>query len=217
MKKRTYAPKKDQSTTKKRKIIPYTAPSKILLGKSLRTSLKYVEIIQLNPGVAGIPASYVFSANGLFDPNFTGVGHQPRGFDQLKVLFDHYIVMNSTIKVTFMSGASQSISLICGVNLQDDSTAEGNMIEAMENRQCAYGPLPMQNSSLTRSLKFNSNSFFSIKDRDLYGTAGSNPADQAWYVIFAQPTYGTDAEACDVMVEITYDAVFSEPNNPASS
>lgn len=217
MSKRVRAPadKAVKKTTKKAKV--YTYSPKNLLGNSTKLTHKYVEILQLNPGAAGIPATYVFSANGLFDPNITGIGHQPRGFDQIKVLFDHYYVTKSTIKVTFMSGGSQGGSAICGIQLKDDNVAGANMCQEMENRNCCYGGLPWTSSVLTKQLTFNSKSFFDIKDRQLYGDQTTNPADQAYFIIFAQPTHGADIGAIDVFVEISYETTWSEPNDVAAS
>lgn len=212
--KRTYAGK--TKTVAKKAKTTVSAP-KNLLGNKTRVTHKYVEYLQLNPGAVGSPATYVFSANGMFDPNITGVGHQPRGFDQLRVLFDHYHVTKSTCKVTFMSGASQSISLICGIQLKDDDTPVSDLLQDMENRNVCYGPLPYTSSSLTKQLTFNSKSFFDIKDRQLYGNGASNPADQAYFIVFAQPTYSVDSGALDVMVEIVYEATWSEPNDVSAS
>lgn len=205
-----------RSFAKKAKI--YRAPSskKFLLGNKVTTTLKYVHIGQLNPGAVGVPATYVFTANGLFDPDITSGGHQPRGFDELKNLFDHYYVTSSTIKLSVMASTAQA-GAICGISLQDDATPEADMITAMENRICSYKPLAYGNGSITVNLGFNSKSFFDINDRQLYGTSSSNPSDQAYYVVFAQPTYATDLAAIDFMVEIQYTVTFSEPNNIAQS
>ena len=215
MRKRVIAPQAT-SQAKRGKVTRRTYIPKSLFGNKVRNTLKYIEHFQLNAGAAGIPASYVFTANGLFDPNITGIGHQPRGFDQLKELFDHYHVVQSKIKVTFMPGSTAGPSQICGIMLQDDSTPEANMIQAMEGRNCVYGPLT-STVPLVKTLYFNSKTFFSIEDRLLYGTSTSNPSDQAYFVLFCQPTYSVDAPAIDVMVEIQYDTCWSEPNNVGKS
>lgn len=203
--------------TKKAKI--YRAPkNKFLLGNSVRTTLKYIEVVSLNPGVAGVPATYVFSANGAYDPNWTGVGHQPRGFDQLAALYDHYYVMNSTIKVTYTSRYSSSTeSFVCGVQLQDDSGSEADMIRSMEGRNTKYCAIQSSGDSKIVSLKFNAQSFFSINDRLTYGDKTSNPSDQAFYIVFVQPPFAADQNAVECIVEIQYDIKFTEPNNVASS
>jgi len=52
------------------------------------TKMKYMETIATD----GSFRDYVWLLNGLFDPNFTGSGHQPLGYDQLAVLYNRYRV-----------------------------------------------------------------------------------------------------------------------------
>lgn len=63
------------------------------------TKLVYSEEIAINAG-AGTTGQYVFSMNGMWDPDISGVGHQPRGFDQLLAMYDHFVVIGSKITVT---------------------------------------------------------------------------------------------------------------------
>lgn len=49
--------------------------------------LPYVENIQLSSGLSGAPGFYVFRMNSCYDPNKSGTGYQPTGFDQYSVLY----------------------------------------------------------------------------------------------------------------------------------
>lgn len=200
----------------KAKLIRQPKP-KVLLGSKVNTLLKYVHYGSLNPGTLGVPASYVFSANGLYDPDVTGAGHQPRGFDQLIQLYDHYVVRKSTIKVTFLAHSSNECN-VCGIILQDDSSVSStDLITELESRNTTYGGLAYGNGSIMRKLDFNAKSFFNINDRLMYGTSSSNPSDQAYFVVFVQPTDTIDNNPVRIMVELIYDCEFSEPNNVGSS
>ena len=43
-------------------------------------NLRYVDSLTIGPGGgAGLSAHHFFRANGVFDPDFTGTGHQPPG------------------------------------------------------------------------------------------------------------------------------------------
>lgn len=217
MPKRVYAKKKTPSAKRAKVSL---AKRVSLLGNKTSTVFKYIEKVSLNPGVAGVPGTYVFSANGMYDPNITGVGHQPRGFDQLMLLFDHYHISESMIKVTFMAGASTTASLICGIQLQDGPTAESDMIQALEGRNTTYVGLSRNGGGAkSATLKFNSNSFFNRNGGvdSLRGNISSNPNDQAYFVVFAQPTYAVDAQGIDVVVELIFNADLTEPNNLAAS
>jgi hypothetical protein len=50
---------------------------------------------------AGSFASQVFVGNGLYDPDSTGVGAQPLGFDQWMAIYTRYRVIASAIRVNF--------------------------------------------------------------------------------------------------------------------
>lgn len=196
----------------------YKSPSmkKFLLGNKVSTTVKYVHYGQLNPGAVGTPATYVFSANGLYDPDITGVGHQPRGFDQLIALYDHYHVTSAQCILTVLQSADQAGSIV-GIQLKDDPTPSVDMIQAMENRFVSYKGLTRGNGATVVKQGFNSKSFFDLNDRQLYGSNSANPSDQAFFVVFAQPTYAVDIGAVEFMVEIRYTVTFSEPNDVASS
>ena len=45
----------------------------------------------------------VFSGNGLYDPDVSGVGHQPLGFDQWMTLYNRYRVYASRIVVNVVN------------------------------------------------------------------------------------------------------------------
>jgi len=56
--------------------------------------------VGLNPAI-GAAAGYVFNLNSLHDPNTSGVGHQPTGFDQLIAIYEQllFTVSNTVFKL----------------------------------------------------------------------------------------------------------------------
>lgn len=71
------------------------------------TVLRYNQIISLDPKpyVLGATGSNVwqFSANGLYDPDISGVGHQPLYRDNYAGVYQRYHVKYSTITVTVVN------------------------------------------------------------------------------------------------------------------
>lgn len=61
--------------------------------RALRVRLPWSWSSNLVEAVAGTGATYSFAVNNCFDPNFTGVGAQPLGFDQYAALFSRYRVL----------------------------------------------------------------------------------------------------------------------------
>lgn len=92
-----------------------------LPNKAIAT-LYYTENLVIN-SFAGTYSLMEMSVNGLFDPNITHIGHQPRGFDQYMSFFDHYIVLESKCKFTYIGpkdGVLVNIPfrLLAGIGIQ---------------------------------------------------------------------------------------------------
>lgn len=56
------------------------------------TKMKYAEVRTVTGPAAGGLVQYNFRLNSIFDPNLTGVGHQPYGHDQLADIYNRYRV-----------------------------------------------------------------------------------------------------------------------------
>lgn len=65
-------------------------PTKII------TILRYIDLYGLTSTAGGI-AQQVFSLNSVFDPDVTGVGHQPLYFDRYAAIYNNYRVLGSRI------------------------------------------------------------------------------------------------------------------------
>lgn len=65
--------------------------------------MKYADNFTLN---AANLYSYQFNLNSIFDPNRTGVGHQPYGHDQLALLYNRYRVINCKYSVVLSTGTT---------------------------------------------------------------------------------------------------------------
>lgn len=93
------------SDAKYRSVIPRIRNPDYGYPDKLVTKLRYVDKVLLDAAVEGIGAN-VFRMNSLFDPDFTGVGHQPMYFDQLcgavgSAPYSRYRVLGSKMTVTF--------------------------------------------------------------------------------------------------------------------
>lgn len=120
------------------------------------TKHKYVDRLQLPVAALGYDYNaYVFRANGMYDPDFTGTGHQPLFNDEMAARYAFYAVLSSTIVVTF--DKSLTNQKFYGIVVDDKS----NDMPAVFNTLCEqYGYsrnyLPSQaNMPLTIRKNFN--------------------------------------------------------------
>lgn len=178
--------------------------------------------IQLNPST-GLATSYVFSANSLFDPNFTSGGHQPRGFDQFMAMYDHYVVLGAKIILRADNSANTPpVNLM--IRIKDSTTTSVNPIDWLEDGYVRQSTIPGQSGggmgTLTHSVnpaKFLGRSH-PLSDPQLKGAVNLSPAEQAYFHLGAvSSNTTTDLNGVFINVQIEYIVAFIEPKQPTSS
>lgn len=193
----------------------------------MATKFKYVSEFTLNPGAAGTAGVHVFSANGLYDPDLTGIGHQPRGFDQLMSMYDHYTVLGSKITVSFMHSTGVLYNnMSVGITLKDASSVETDKNEYQEARVTNFLVLPGSTTTdqalvRTLSMKSSTKNFLGIQhpmsSAVCRGTIAANPTEQCYFHCWAAPYGATDEQVLQCSVQIEYLAVLTEPQQPTQS
>jgi len=95
--------------------------------------MKYATTIATNS-----TGSYIFNLNSLFDPDRTGFGHQPYGFDPLANLYNRYRVISCGWRVQNPSGATGMALTTSAVPSNDLSIAWTNTGIMLENPRAKY-------------------------------------------------------------------------------
>ncbi len=185
-------------------------------------TLTYTASVSLNPGIAPVlPDVHVFRCNSLFDPDFTAAGHQPRGFDQMSLLFQRYMVVGSRMKASFISSNASGDKYIVGIAIRQGSTVSTNNAAYMEQRNSSVKTISSVQRSVDVNLNFSASKYFSVKhplgEADLGALATADPVKEAFYHIFAQGTGADDPGVLDVFVSISFAVVFQVPLVPAES
>lgn len=197
-----------------RSIVPSGMP------KTRRTNLRYCDSLNLT-STAGILGSYVFSANSAYDPNYTDGGHQPMGFDQWSLLFNHCIVLGSKITVQISPDATNTSPAWCGIYLTDGTavpyTTAPQFKEARKGIVKAIAPA--QHKEML-NYTFSAKNFFNVKDvadnSQLGASIGADPLERAFYNIWYQTTDGT-TKTLRILVTVDYIVEFREPKDVATS
>lgn len=188
------------------------------------TKLRYVESFTIDPAAAGLAAVHVFNAAGLYDPNTTATGHQPRGFDQLMAMYDHYVCVGSKMKLQISNDSTESSNQICGVALRDSSTTSSDPNDYQEGgtvRSTLLSSAGGSHDTVSLALGYSPKKFLGISKplsaSELKGTVASNPAESAYYHVFAAGLVGTNPTTVTCTVTIDYLTVFVEPKVVAQS
>lgn len=226
MKKRVTAPrgKWENRRQKKRKLVPVKNPSyKSVLGQQIKTTFVYAETFNLNPGVGGTPSNYVFSANGLYDPNITGIGHQPRGFDQIMSLYDHATVIAFKAEIFCHNQDSGNAVMLVGY-LNDDNTPVTSQYDVMEKPTAKIQIIsPEQSGPNVGKMVYtcNPNQFLGrphpLSVDNLRNSKTSNPAEQVFFILSAFPLGTGDHGDVNMYVRLEYTAILFEPDYPGQS
>lgn len=196
------------------------------LGKTFKCRLKYVDKIGLNPGTSAGTA-HTFRANDLYDPDYTGTGHQPIAFDEYMNFYHHFTVLGSKLKATFIStGNASTDAWVVGVQLNGSTTATttiNDLYEQSRQRMRICGNNQGGRPIATVTKGFSAKKFFGQNPMDEdanAGTASGSPSEVAYYHVWATSTDHTgtdDPGIVRVLIEIEYVVVLHEPKNLAGS
>ncbi len=183
--------------------------------KTLTRKLRYVTRLAINPGASGASTNVFIKANGLFDPEVAIGGHQPMGFDQYMLIYNHFKVTSSKCTVTYVAdSASNADNVIMTLNLDDSLDANLSVESMIEQGITTYGVQTQGSVEAGQiSKSFNSNNFFANKkySAEMTGTDAADPLELAFYNISASslgPTDDSGSVRCLVVVD--YIVQFSE-------
>jgi len=169
---------------------------------------------------------YNFSANGIFDPNRTGTGHQPIGFDQMMLMYEQFCVIRSHIKVTFLASDEPARVAIL---LSPDTNAPPSITAAMENGLITTtsilgsgtdaGSNRMKTLQLSCDIpKYFGKSYQSILADPLQsGNIAADPSEQVYFQIAVWDPFSDQSTTVGFDVTISYDVMYWEPKKLASS
>jgi hypothetical protein len=170
-----------------------------------------------NPGV------YVFSCNGLFDPDVTGTGHQPRGFDQLMLFYDHYVVQKAKITVRFFN-SSAATPAMAFITVRDNAVKSTSFLDYQESSITKTTPLSVEGSSqATKTLEYlvDVGKFLgrndTMSDSQLKGTATTNPTEGCSFHIGAYTPDLFNPCSVQIQVIVEYQLTLIEPKIVAAS
>lgn len=97
------------------------------------TTLKYNEEVSVLGVLSGLTADYQFNLNSIFDPNFTGTGHQPYGHDTLQGIYYRYRVFKCSwvISMTCTDRLHAAVIPVNGAAIFTDASLAAEMPRAI--------------------------------------------------------------------------------------
>lgn len=206
-------PRKKKTQKKKSGIVSrysVSTPPGRLLSPQTGVKLIYHTSGQLNPGIGGTTANNIFRLSSIFDPDFTGIGHQPLGRDQLAVLYERYQVWKVDFHIVYVNTDGSNVQR-CGYTVSDDSTtaASGEIyIEQGNSEWDILGIAGGQSKKVfSGSVKLNECHGISYKQymaNDDYGAKfGSNPTEECFLKCWVDGV-GTDTSPVRFSISLVF-------------
>lgn len=185
----------------------------------------YENGLTLSSGGAGTIGNYFFRANDAFDPNQTGTGHQPMGFDQMMLLFEQFYVLRSHCRIRAYNTSGAGFFAVVGLALTPDTTSivsesaqeQGLLVSKVMHPKSETGDLTVL------ELTCDCPRYFGVKRQpyiasSLYqGTAGNVPTEVCYFKLFIYDLAATNTMTMSFDVTITYDVYFQEPRQLGES
>jgi hypothetical protein len=159
----------------------------------------------------GYTQSYAFRGNGPFDPNATGTGSQPVGYDELSTFYNKYFVIGARIIITFINNSVVPIQMaLVAVNSTSTITSyddamlypgrKTKMFDGYTRGGNSYGTL----TATQRSLSVLGRSY----DDQFSADVTANPSSQWYFMILFQTADQATSLSGELQVQIYYDAMF---------
>jgi len=149
------------------------------------------------------------AGNSAYDPDKTGAGHQPLGYDQFSLLYTRYRVHGSQILLTLLRADNQ-----CVISMTPtiDSTVPATVNDSLEspyNKRMVISSSVFKMSTNSSMMTKKLWGFTNIEQDDLFSTLTNNDPTRIWYwKIQAQSWDGSSTTSLWIEARITYDIEF---------
>jgi len=187
------------------------------INPRLRTTLVYAETIINNTLTV---RDYKYNLNGLFDPNNSGTGHQPKGYDQLSALYQRYRVYQT--RWTCNLSPYQTFyptQLVCvPTNSVTGFTAAADAYEATWAKSLWITTLPDTMGGVVNLSMLNGKTPVAYaSDDSTQALVSANPTEQLILHIMTQTLDGSTPLGVFFTIKLEFDVEFSDPVQLAQS
>lgn len=197
------------------------------LGSEFRTILRYSQEATLNPGVGGAAATYQFMINSLYDPDYTGTGHQPMGYDQLMGLYNRYLVYGVGYEITMIFGdTTASRQAVVGTHVNLSSSTSTDWTVYAENPETDFRVLESIGSQKTQTTFkgfIDIAKVYGMKrseietEHNFWGQTAASPTSKVYLNLFAAGGQTTDTGAVHCYIRFTFYSKMHQFNLQAQS
>ncbi len=184
-----------------------------------RTTLKYVQTVAFSVAT-GTYAENQFRANSVYDPDLTGTGGQPLGFDNLAALFARYRVNAFNFEVQMMSLSASYKGVCVVINGAETPTTYDEICEFPRAQQRGIGfngsPTAIFTGKVLLS-RLNGKSQDAYHIDDLTGSVNTSSPVEAINFHVGIQNDNVATISLNITCTMWYDVVFYDPIIPVRS
>lgn len=92
-------------------------------GDSFMAKLPYKDTYVITNNTNQTSTKHTFFLNSLFDIDNTGIGHQPRQYDQISIFYQKYIVYGTKVTITFYDPSADGVTVGYRIHITDSQTS----------------------------------------------------------------------------------------------
>lgn len=157
--------------------LPRALPAKLVIP------MRYCTNVRLDAST-GTPSQYTYSATSIYDPDSTGIGHQPYTHDQFLPIYNQYRVLKSKITVTFISNGSSSTGhQVCLVWRSNNGGTVGDFDTIRETKSAHYKLMADQSTKTTVTHGYNSKKHYPANYDNINALMGASPSEQVFFCV----------------------------------
>lgn len=205
--------------------------SPLSMPNSKLVKLTYTDTVNLSNSVGALK-NHIFHVNNLFDPDFSGIGHQPRYFDTFcgadggTAPYEFYRVFSAKVTAKFIQD-NTGVGAICdvGVNIRPSTAAppitSNEMREQKKNRSKVLSIASGSNNIMTVTNYASIKKILGINDvkdnSQLLAAYSTGPTSLVSADVWMQPVDGASTTSIYARVTIEFICQFTKMNTTAES
>jgi len=177
-----------------------------------RVTLRYTQKNTIT-STTGALVSYDFRGNSVFDPDFTGTGAQPAGFDDFALNYNRYRVMGSKISASITTIATGGLTIDVAMFPYNAQVSVATIVDAVAQPYSKYASVGINYPAILQtdmtSAKILGRPHSAVLGSDAcQSLCSTNPSD-VWFWAFRFATVDSATTSVSyVTFVIDYDVIF---------
>jgi len=181
----------------------------VLVPSTKKIKLRYSTNLAFG-SLSGIINKNQFNVGSIHDPDYTGAGHQPFGYDQLAALYKQYVVLGAKVTAKFRQASANNIPHHVGAWLDRDLSISESSLSAIseKSKNRRNFSILATNSNATTSVVcyYSLKGFYSetdaMNDHRYIGEFGSSPSNWPVINVAVQPVDQSSTSSVSLWAEI---------------